>query len=164
MSSSYSEGWSAPSCPLPPESPASSSNSASRPPYPPCPRHFPLKQCHWPPSPHLQRRPPPCRTFQRRRWSLDEKKNNVEKTLASGDFCCYLTRKVVEVQFVCNKNPPMGVLCLSVCFSWLISGGVAPTTGPISSPSLGSVKWKEISVVEKHNWNQIRAISVYYSC
>lgn len=40
----------------------------------------------------------------------------------------------------------MGVLCLSVCFSWLIRGGVTPTTGPISSPSLGRVKWKEISV------------------
>lgn len=45
----------------------------------------------------------------------------------------------------------MGVLCLRVCFSWLIRGGVAPTTGPISSPSLGSVKWKEMSVVRKEN-------------
>lgn len=46
----------------------------------------------------------------------------------------------------------MGVLCLSVRFSWLIKGGVAPTAGPISSPSLGSVKLKDISVVE--HWNQ----------
>lgn len=50
----------------------------------------------------------------------------------------------------------MGVLCLSVCFSWLISGGVAPTTGPIKSPSLGRVKWNEMSVVETHEWNQVK--------
>lgn len=39
-----------------------------------------------------------------------------------------------------NLNPPMGVLCLTVCFSWLIRGGVAPVAGPIRSSSLGSVK------------------------
>lgn len=50
----------------------------------------------------------------------------------------------------------MGVLCLSVCFSWLISGGVAPTTGPIKSPSLGRVKWNEMSVAETHEWNQVK--------
>lgn len=54
----------------------------------------------------------------------------------------------------------MGVLCLSVCFSWLIRGGVAPTAGPISSPSLGSVKWKEISGAEKDNLDQIRSVLV----
>lgn len=63
---------------------------------------------------------------------------------------CYLT-----FSGQVNVNPPMGVLCLSVCFSWLIRGGVAPTTGPISSPSLGSVKWKEISVIEKQKRSQI---------
>lgn len=42
----------------------------------------------------------------------------------------------------------MGVLCLSVCFSWLMRGGVTPTAGPISSPSLGRVKWKEMSAAK----------------
>lgn len=58
-----------------------------------------------------------------------------------------------------QKGPPMGVLCLSVCFNWLIRGGVTPTTGPISSPSLGSVKWKEISVKTRQNWCQIGCFS-----
>lgn len=39
----------------------------------------------------------------------------------------------------------MGVLCLSVLFSWGRRGGVAPGAGPISSPSFGRVKWKEMS-------------------
>lgn len=69
-----------------------------------------------------------------------------------------------ELLCVRHQNPPMGVLCLSVCFSWLIRGGVAPTTGPISSPSFGSVKWKEISVEGNQNWDQINFVSVQLSC
>lgn len=65
----------------------------------------------------------------------------------------YLEKWWAASGFSSLLNPPMGVLCLSVCFSWLIRGGVTPTTGPISSPSLGSVKWKEISEVGKQNWN-----------
>lgn len=52
-------------------------------------------------------------------------------------------------ELVQRLDPPIGVLCLSVCFSWLMRGGVAPTAGPISSPSLGSVKWKEMSAAKR---------------
>lgn len=56
----------------------------------------------------------------------------------------------------------MGVLCLSVWLSWLIRGGVAPMAAPISSPSLGSVKWKEISA-EGSNSNSSRVSEIQLS-
>lgn len=43
----------------------------------------------------------------------------------------------------------MGVLCLSVLFRWGKRGGVAPSAGPISSPSFGRVKWKEMSAADR---------------
>ena len=131
---SHSADWSAPSCPLQRGSPASSSDSASRLPFRPRPR-FLLMRCHWWPSPRPQRRLPPRLTFGKRRWSLRHKRRGS----AAGRVV------LVNVQVLRQMNRPMGVLCLSVCFSWFISGGVAPTAGPINSPSLGSVKWKEIS-------------------
>lgn len=48
-----------------------------------------------------------------------------------------------------SLDPPIGVLCLSVLFNWERKGGVAPTAGPISSPSLGRVKWKEMSAADR---------------
>ena len=148
--SSYSADWRTQSCLLQLGSPASSSNSASCLQGPSCPRHLPQTQCRWQPSPRLQRHRPQSPTSQKR--SLDKK--------TKFRWCCATWRQVETSCCVCQWNPPMGVLCLSDCFSWLIRGGVAPAAGPISSPSLGSVKWKEISVVEKHSWNQMRSISV----
>ena len=68
--SSYSAGWSAPSCLLPRESPASSSDSASHLPSPPCPPRCPPTWWRWPPSPHLQTHRSPHLTYRWRKWSL----------------------------------------------------------------------------------------------
>lgn len=80
------------------------------------------------------------RLFRKRADLWRREKNNITRTV----LCSLAFGEPVW----CHS--PMGVLCLSVCFSWLISGGVAPTTGPIKSPSLGRVKWNEMSVAETH--------------
>lgn len=137
---SYSADWSAPSCPPQRGSPASSSNSASHHLFQRHPRQFPLTQRHRRPSPRLQKHHLRCLPFQRRNWSLHLK-------MKKQQLC--ILRFLTSDRNMQLTNRPMGVLCLSVCFSWLMRGGVAPTAGPISSPSLGSVKWKEISVRRK---------------
>lgn len=61
----------------------------------------------------------------------------------------HMNERGLVFELVQHLDPPIGVLCLSVCFSWLMRGGVAPTAGPISSPSLGRVKWKEMSAAKR---------------